>query len=96
MKAMWAELDRTVDSLRLEGAESPSYVSFRTTDLNRVVVSGALGGVSSTVREHRRSLQIELTVGSAESNNALFASSRNGIRRAIRGRSRDYSLPSGR
>ena len=71
-QAMRDELDRSMQNLAMEGMETPYFLAYRVDDVEGFRVSARFGALERSSPSRRRSLSVELRVGSPEFDNTNF------------------------
>jgi len=66
LQAMKAELDRSMQRLKLEGYDAPYFISYQVKDLEQRLVSGRYGAVFEDAEARDRNLAVDVRVGSYE------------------------------
>lgn len=74
LKAMRDELERSMQSLSMENMEKPYFLAYRVDEVEGFRVSARFGAVDSSSPSTRRSLSVELRVGSTDFDNTNFLS----------------------
>ena len=72
LQAMRDELDRSAEKLSMEGMETPYFLAYRVDDVEGFRVAGRFGALERSSPSRRRSLSVELRVGSPEFDNTNF------------------------
>ncbi len=75
MKAMRDELSRSTAQLKVPDLEKPYFISYRVDDMDTVVVSSTLGGLTQSNPSRARIVGVELRVGDYAFDNTNFVSS---------------------
>lgn len=81
LRAMTAELDRSVKNLVLEGLERPYFIQYVIEDTTSFTASAKFGGLISSQQTRRRTLGTDIRVGSYEldDSNLGFGGSSSGV-----------------
>lgn len=66
LRAMTAELDRSMKDLVLEGLERPYFIQYAVDDTSSVTLTAEFGGLTSAQNARRRTLSTDVRVGSYE------------------------------
>ena len=74
--AMKKELQRSMKKLRMEGFESPYFMSYWIKEEHSISISGKFGSVTSNSERKRRSVYVEVRVGDYEFDNTERKSGR--------------------
>ena len=72
MQAMRDELHRSMQSLVMENMEKPYFLAYRVDEVEGFNVSARFGALVTSSRSHRRTLTVELRVGSPDFDNTNF------------------------
>ena len=72
LRAMRDELDRSMQSLSMEDMEKPYFLAYRVDEAEGFRVSARFGAVDRSSPSKRRSLSVELRVGSPEFDNSNY------------------------
>jgi predicted Zn-dependent protease len=71
MKAMQEELNRSWEKLRLDGYESPYFISYQIKDNTYYSIEGKYGAVVSSDKNRMRRLFVDVRVGNYEFDNSI-------------------------
>ena len=71
-QAMRDELDRSMQNLAMEDMETPYFLAYRVDDVEGFRVSARFGALERSSPSRRRTLSVELRVGSPEFDNTNF------------------------
>ena len=74
MRALADELARSMEGLKLADLEGPYFLAYRVEDTHSHTASASAGGLLSSTSGRRRTLQVEIRVGSPELDNTNFFS----------------------
>ncbi|MBN2383872.1 hypothetical protein JXQ70_13435 [bacterium] len=83
LKAMEAELSRTMDQLKMEGFEAPYYVSYKINEADYVLMKAVFGALTEDTRDRQRYLLIDMRVGDYQLDNSHFIGQDFGGRRGM-------------
>ena len=72
LRAMRDELDRSTRDLSMEDMETPYFLAYRVDEVEGFRVSARFGALDRSLPSKRRSLSVELRVGSPEFDNTNF------------------------
>ena len=75
LRAMQDELDRSTEKLSMEDMETPYFLAYRVDEVEGFRVSARFGALDRSSPSKRRSLSVELRVGSPEFDNTNFLGS---------------------
>jgi predicted Zn-dependent protease len=71
-RAMQDELDRTMQSLRLESMSPPYFLSYRIQDVDETTIQARYGALTQAEESRPRYFSIDLRVGSPDLDNSSF------------------------
>ena len=74
MRALEDELERSMQTLRLEELERPYFIAYRVTEGKNQEASATFGSLLTSGRNHSRTLQVEVRVGDYSLDNTHFQS----------------------
>jgi len=90
LRAMEDELDRSAGKLSMEDMETPYFLAYRVDEVEGFRVSARFGALDRSSPSRRRSLSVELRVGSPEFDNTNFLGSYGTVGSAVLPLDDDY------
>jgi TldD protein len=72
IQAMKDELDRSMNSLKIENMEPPYYLEYSIWDYREWSIEGSFGALTQSEADHQRILQVGVRVGSYQLDNSGF------------------------
>jgi predicted Zn-dependent protease len=70
--ALGDELQRSMDSLRIEGLERPHFIAYRVEDATALTIDATFGGIVAQNQVRTRRLEADVRVGSPQADNTNF------------------------